>query len=413
MQSIGVSQSLDTDYAPLLQVQKLMQLSCGEKSVARRAPIVIVGGDGVGKSTLLSQVFTYCAEWIPEENEIVRIVRHVGQSPSSSYTSELLRSLCLHITLAFGFEMRSNINYELSSLSIWFQELLKLIETTTTNVHLVIVLDDLHHLKSPQTSTILGWMPWNLPPNVHLVCSVSENEESVLKLLKSRITSDNFIRLQLINNSNTILSMLQSKLRDRKRSLTSEQWNSVKQRIEQNDYNENPLSPLYAHLLATCVLNAWHSNFTCEYNQIPDKIETIVNNLLDELEQRFGQRIIAKICQFLTVIRYGFRELELQELIAGDDSLYSISAISVWLTIKDKLLPLFEEYYLLGRLYVKWSHSTIAECVRKRFSLYGKRDKEVHNELAAAFSVGFLEVNFSLHFLFYTCFSFSTVVNDI
>ena len=64
------------------------------------------------------QVITYCTEWLG--GEVIRIVRHVGQSPCSTYTSELLRNLCLHISLAFDFQPKHH-SYELGELSIWFQ----------------------------------------------------------------------------------------------------------------------------------------------------------------------------------------------------------------------------------------------------------------------------------------------------
>ncbi|RWS11910.1 hypothetical protein B4U79_00657, partial [Dinothrombium tinctorium] len=392
MMCFGVSQSLDTDCAPLLQVQKLMTSASFDKSLTKHAPIIVVGAEGVGKSTLLSQIFTYCAEWLPEDTDMVRIVRHIGHSPASSYTSELLRNLCLHITLVYGFEMRENINHELSSLSIWFQELLKLIETTANSLHLVIVLDDLHNLKSPQASTILGWMPWNLPPNVHLICSVSESEESILKLLKSRITSENFIRLTPITVSSNILSMIQSKLRDRQRILTTDQWTAVKNRIDSHDYLQHPHSPLYAHLLATCCLSKWHSSYKCDEESIPDDIEKIVNDTLEALESTFGVNIVAKISLYLTTIRYGLREVELQELIVSDDSL-SKSCVGIWLTMKEQLSPLLKEYFLLGRLYIQWSNASIAHCVSRRYLSKGWKVRDVNSELANAFSLSFIEVS--------------------
>ena len=52
-----------------------------------------------------------------------------------------LRNLCLHIPSVFGFEAQTTITYELSALSIWYQ--------------------DLHLLWSSwQTMALLGWMPW-------------------------------------------------------------------------------------------------------------------------------------------------------------------------------------------------------------------------------------------------------------
>lgn len=66
------------------------------------------------------QVLTYCPEWLG--SDVVRIVRSVGKSPCSSYTAELLRNMCLHISMVFGFEISpKHQSFELGKLSIWFQ----------------------------------------------------------------------------------------------------------------------------------------------------------------------------------------------------------------------------------------------------------------------------------------------------
>ncbi|CAN7992038.1 unnamed protein product, partial [Ixodes persulcatus] len=207
--ALGVSQSLDSDYGPLLQIQRLM---LADEERARHTPIIVCGREGCGKSTLLSQVLMYCPEWLG--NDVVRIIRGVGQSPFCAYTAEILRNLCLHISMVFGFEISpKHHSFELSKLSIWFQDLLKLVETTTSD--LVIVLDDLHQLKCPPNNqaAILGWLPWNLPLNVHIVCSVAEEAEGVLGLLRSRIsTSDSYVHIPSLQGS-AAASMLQSNLK--------------------------------------------------------------------------------------------------------------------------------------------------------------------------------------------------------
>ncbi|GFU76215.1 NACHT domain-and WD repeat-containing protein 1 [Trichonephila clavipes] len=55
LRELGVSQSLDSDCAALLQIQRLM---LGEDEKLRHSPIIVCGKDGCGKSTLLSQAKT-------------------------------------------------------------------------------------------------------------------------------------------------------------------------------------------------------------------------------------------------------------------------------------------------------------------------------------------------------------------
>ncbi|KAK8772125.1 hypothetical protein V5799_016745 [Amblyomma americanum] len=159
-----------------------------------------------------SQVLMYCPEWLG--CDVVRIVRGVGQSPCCAYPAEMLRNLCLHISMVFGFEISpKHQSFELSKLSTWFQELLKRVEASTSD--LVIVLDDLDRLRGPahHQAATLGWLPWNLPLNVHLVCSVAQEADAVLGLLRSRIPAgDSYVLIPPLADA---ASMLQSHLKVR------------------------------------------------------------------------------------------------------------------------------------------------------------------------------------------------------
>lgn len=344
-------------------IRSLMITSAQEKSLLsgqRHRPIVVVGSEGVGKSMLLSQVYTYCSDWLSSDCEVIKVVRHIGQSPSSSYTSELIRSLCIDITLVYGFEMRTDIVYELSSLSLWFHDLLKLIETTCPTNDLVIVLDDLHLLKSLQTSTILGWLPWTLPPSVHLICSVTESADSVVSLLKSRIPSDNVIKLPSLESTEQILSLISCKMVDCQSITTTDQqsdeekstvttplilpetiWKLLSDHFNSIDLEVNQLTPLYVSLLTDSILKRVMvnsnnrsstmagssdesddnlANIKLELNDIPVNIEQIIDKIIDELQKTFGCSIIDRLLTYLSGTRYGLREEELIDLIGGDES---------------------------------------------------------------------------------------------
>lgn len=405
MSSIGVSQSIDSDCAPLLHIQKLL---VSANSSSRHAPIVVTGKEGVGKTTLLSQVFAYSTEWLVGADEVIRIVRHVGQSPCSSYTSELLRNLCLHISLVFGFEAQTPISYELSALSIWFQDLLKMIETTAESTDLIIILDDLHLLMSSQTTALLGWMPFNLPANVHLICSVPESAEDVLSLLRSRISSDNFVRLTPISSPNSFVSTLQCKLRDLKRSLTGQQWSVIKERFSNSLFNQIHTSPLYANLLSSTLLSDWESFYEPTITAIPCDISGVVVHTISDLEERFGSSIIRKICSYICCTRYGLREAEVFDLVLNDET--TEANVNIWLAIKEKLCHLWKEYFVLGRSYLNWKNQCISQAIRDRYLKDRQQVRATHQELANAFYSAFNEVihwsfdSFGHNLLFYTSF---------
>ncbi|XP_054724725.1 protein qui-1-like [Uloborus diversus] len=383
LRELGVSQSLDSDCASLLKIQQLM---LGEDEKLRHTPIIVCGRDGSGKSTLLAQVITYCTEWLG--GDVVRIVRHVGQSPCSTYTSELLRNLCLHISLAFDFSPKCN-NFELGELSIWFQDLLKMAESTPTD--LVIVLDDLHELRSHVTnqSAILGWLPWNLPQNVHVICSISEDAEAMLRLLRSRASSgDNFVHVPSLGPS-AAFSMLQSNLRDRKRTLSPAQLVVVKEKLSSSE----PPCPLYVKLLSR-VVGKWHSWTNVSPESVPGTLEEVVDYILSDLKERCGFRTLRKVATFLACTTFGLRENELIELLAStvdasDDTRHAIRP-STWFATVKEMKPLLKEYYVDRRPYLHWSHKTIAKYIMNKY-LKASRDLQAcYAELASAFHLGFL-----------------------
>jgi hypothetical protein len=179
---------------------------------------------------------------------LVRVVRQLGESPSACYASELLRSLCAQITLAFGWPC-TTIDYELSALSSCFGELLRLVESEYTT-RLVIVLDDLQRLQTTGSATLLSWFPCALPSNIHLICSINQTETALLDTLRSRISLDHFVPLPLVQTATHFSQLISSKLRDQHRQLTAVQMQTLLQRFArslqdcvQNDNNNNTASP--------------------------------------------------------------------------------------------------------------------------------------------------------------------------
>lgn len=451
MGALGMAQAIDSDFAHLLQIRELITRKVDEVPGgrgARHQPIVVTGREGAGKSTLLAQVFTYAPEWLVENSErdgVIRIVRQCGQSPSSNFASELLRSLCIQIAIAHGLEaqlQRSAAAHELSELAICFQELLKLRNSSSD---LLIILDDLHHLQSAlQSSALLGWMPWNLPPNVYFICSVALEAESVLSILRSRISTENFVCLgecetseaKSFHQGNAILSMVQCKLRDEKRTLTPSQWEFVRQKIklsgeemvrvvdQPNEPNrpiaveselissEN-MTPLFANLLATSVLSSWESFYVPEY--LPTSVSQIVLTILDDIEECIPYALVRRICTYLTCTKYGLRETELYNLVqetllsqvwpamtnlkmntesssTPDPFEYPRSTASMWLLLKAKLNPLLKEYFVQGQLYFNWRSPKIATAVRERYLIDIGQLRATHQELTNAFYSSFSEV---------------------
>lgn len=263
-------------------------------------------------------------------------MRLIGQSPASCYSSELLRTLCVNISLAFGNELPTAlsgmVDHELSSLVAWLNELLKLVELNFADHVLLIILDDLHLVKSLKSkSTYLSWFPFSLPSNVHLICSMDERDTALLDVLRTRISADNFVRLPATLSDWSIgEQIIRTKLSaNYERSLTANQWRCLQ---EQSTSFQNA-TMLYLNLLVSNELKNWTSTETKELQEfsarmaakeakeliagpdapeiVPTSIEQLLNLSLLKLERAFGTKILAKICTYLAYTRYGLREVEL------------------------------------------------------------------------------------------------------
>jgi len=219
---------------------------------------------------------------------------------------------------------------------------------------------------------------------------VTESADGVLTLLKSRISSDNFVRLTPISSPNAIVSMLQCKLRDEKRSLTPQQWSVIRDRFANTSPNLVDTSPLYANLLSCTVLSDWESFYEPNIGSIPCDINGIVTHTISDLEDRFGLSIIRKICSFICCTRYGLREAEIFDLVMNDES--SEANANIWLAIREKLWPLWKEYYVLGRSYLHWKNECIGDTIRERYLKEPEKLRATHQELANAFHSAFNEV---------------------
>lgn len=315
-----------------------------------------------------------------------------------------------------------------------------------SNAHLILILDDLHSLKSIQTSSILSWLPWTLPANVHLICSVTSTAESVLSILRTRISNDYFINLTPPTVDSAIL-MLHDMMQQRKVRLTTDSWSVVRSKIRSlhstrvqatkrtisrtdsvaeskdpplpsNDQKEEGVqqvvvvTPLFLDLLSGVVL----SNFPADDSEdgtdnlpvlketdIPESTSDLVNHVLQDLESQFGRVLVSKLCLYIGLTRYGFRETEILELISTEQE---VTYEATWFKIKSVLCRngecdgtgLLQESHVLGRTYFSWSHDVVTDAVRQRYLVSSSSSSKdcltthVHSELAHAFFLGFKEV---------------------
>ncbi|CAK9296534.1 unnamed protein product [Gordionus sp. m RMFG-2023] len=182
-------------------------------SVSQR-PIILLGGEGCGKSSFVTQLLTNIHQWFPrDKNKSSSIIlRYVGLTPKTLNVSQLLRNLCLQIYFVLNQEKPEKIKlasldtYNLINLIAEFNNLLKMFADPLylQRRHLFLIIEDFHHVYKPSWTTsglniLFGkdsighiFLPDPLPPNVHIVFTLNTNKfiiESTSLISSSKSTT--------------------------------------------------------------------------------------------------------------------------------------------------------------------------------------------------------------------------------
>lgn len=87
------SKTESDEYSTTIEHIKSVMLS----STSRHGPIILLGGHGSGKTSLLTSIFSQSEVWFGKQ--LLRVLRFAGVTPRSSYNLELIRIICEHISL--------------------------------------------------------------------------------------------------------------------------------------------------------------------------------------------------------------------------------------------------------------------------------------------------------------------------
>lgn len=160
-------------------------------ATTRHGPILIQGGHGSGKTSLITTIFSQCEEWF--NRKALRLVRFSGKTPRSSYNLELLRIICAQLTLLLQPSapcIPKDASYDPLYINNWFQTLVRRIDSSdessegaSHNFLVIILIDDLHRLNPLDSDIVaaLSWLPISLPHNIHIVATTCVPPD-VLKL---------------------------------------------------------------------------------------------------------------------------------------------------------------------------------------------------------------------------------------
>jgi len=169
---IGGLSAADRGRRAVAEIRGMM--TAAKASSGKRGPIIVRGGPGSGKTSVLATVYQECDAWF--DRRPVRVARFSGVTPRASYNLELLRIVCEQLTCVLqpnGLCVPLDASFDPLYVADWFQTLLKRFEDECRTSVLVLFIDDLHRLNPLDSDIVAGlsWLPTVLPCNVHIVCT--------------------------------------------------------------------------------------------------------------------------------------------------------------------------------------------------------------------------------------------------
>jgi GTPase SAR1 family protein len=172
--------------------------SGGHGISSSRAPLLVIGESGIGKSALLSN-------WLERRFRNGQRLRTtefvfwhaVGCSRQSTNVNNLIRRLI--VDLKQRFEIGRDVPTRQERLS-W--ELPRFLDLASRKGKIIVVIDGVHRLMSDDnTEASLAWLPLELPPNVKFVMSATISKS--LGMFEDPSTAANNSSTSGVNSANT------------------------------------------------------------------------------------------------------------------------------------------------------------------------------------------------------------------
>ncbi|KAJ3114285.1 hypothetical protein HK100_001707, partial [Physocladia obscura] len=374
------------------------------------------------------------------------VVRFIGETPDSSNSITLLKSICKQIKRANAnislpsslLEIGSSpiletdaVPSDFSSLYNCFIECLK---TATHERPIFIVLLNLDRIISDEIGYSLSWLPIeNNIPHVHIAISISQiqqlqNENDISETIRIKMERAHLILAQMnrevFNDHSIILDMIDIATGhiEIKKWLYYDGINlSLQQRKAILTAATNTLTPngtttthwiLRCHYLLARRLKSWevysfNNHPSADFKSVEKELAEI---MFDSAERIHGKKIVTRSSQILVICRDGISETGLEDLLSLDSDILSesisnqiensvVTEISPLIPIPRVpaivivylLNTLVNEYEIVvrGRGYergpnlLKWCNEFIREVAKSRYLSDPKVSQTVIEDVAA------------------------------
>eukprot|EP00058_Branchiostoma_floridae_P024829 XP_002610319.1 hypothetical protein BRAFLDRAFT_84043 [Branchiostoma floridae] len=340
-------------------------------------PIVLYGGQGSGKSAVVSKVATSLSEWTGTQP--ICVLRYI-HSPTCTHT--LLNEICQQLCA-------TNLEGELEKIPVEYRKLVSffndlLLKASKWGNMTVLLLDGVERLLPTEGTLTFDWLPAELPSGVKLVLSLTEG--SVLDELKERIgDKQRFVELSDLTEKERMI-LMDSYFTHRKRRITAKQRVLLKNALQQ------PCSPLMLTLLCREVESG--SPQLCQNgSKMPQSAEEAANIVYDGLESRHDPVCLGHVLASICAGRAGVRETELLCMLSCCDAIMDplcqqtnrgdrTFPHTFWAAIKHDLDNVMTVSLLDGVLVVHLAHEAFQKVALERYGGGEQPIRKQHGDFA-------------------------------
>ena len=302
-----------------------------------KTPVLLYGGEGCGKSTVISHVCQHLQ--MTKDKETVLIIRYAGLTHASMTDQMLLFSICSHIQHILGEPCLMPLDHH--SLISRYKDLLKRLELDRRNW--IIAIDDLDYVFSDASSNShtdqYKWIGLSLPVNVTFLATVmaTPGKEELLRFEKL-IPAESYVKIPELNDKD--IECFVGPI-----NTTKHESSSPNQTNMANIMKGCP-NPLFCKLLqanARC-----STDVALNTTALGDSLESAINHRVVFLVERYGTPIALAVLRYLSATQSGITEQELLDVLSCNN-IVMVHVIDVttadqirfpyatWLRIKEDL----------------------------------------------------------------------------
>lgn len=372
-------------------------------SITKKAPLIIHGEGGAGKSAVIAQTFqNACAD--AQHGEV--IARFIGGAPGADGLYDLLTNLVADIARKFGYS-RPPIAETIIDAREHFAWALGL---SSDERPLLLFLDAIDQLQGKEAELLLKWLPQPLRYTKLVVSCRTEK-----KLISTATDLGmNVLELGALSPEDG-RQLLDAWLNDEReacynagitplkaRALTSQQHMAV---IDVFVRNGNPLWLKLAYEEAR-TWPSWHGDDDPAVLKLPETVEGMVEDLINRRLLKTGKhpaQFTRRALAYISAARFGISDQELGRALATDkrvrqEFLSQVEQSSqpwkvdldlppiFWSRLYFDLQPYLAQAHSDGALLHRWFHHEFKEQIEAMLLRYKSRREEIHGHLASTFS---------------------------